>query len=527
MINHDLIISVTVLLLVASVVAFFVSRTRVPYSTALVITGLIISYYKLLPGITLSPDLVLNVFLPILLFESAIMINFNRFRENWMPILFLAIPGVFIAMLVTGSIIHFAIGLPWLYSFLVAVILAPTDTISVLSIFKKLKLPSKLANIMEGEVLLNDGSAIVLFKTILVMLSLSHVNYVLTGLNVIWVILGGVVVGGICGYFVAQLIKPQQDNMVEITLTFVLAFGAYQIAEAIHVSGVIAVVVAGIFIGTYGWRRVLTTSSQIVLASFWQFIAFIVNSIVFLLIGFGINFEVFGANIIAILIAFLAVFIGRIASIYPAFIFFNRLSVLRGTPKYPLNWQHIFVWANIKGSISMAMALSLPAATPHKDLIVSIIFGIVLASLVIQGLTLVPLIKLFKLSNSGIARYDYEYNLAQVLVAKTVQEELEKLFNDGLIPLDMYNRMRSRYQVSYAKSERELRKIHDEVPDIALEQLLSLEEKVLILEKITINNCVRDNIISVENGDQMIDKIDGKLLKVMNRKNLRSYRANK
>lgn len=522
MINHEIIISITILLLIASIVAFIVSRIRVPYSTALVITGLVISYYKLLPGITLSPDLVLNVFLPILLFESAIMININRFRENWVPILFLAVPGVFIAMLVTGSIIHFAIGLPWLYSFLIAVILAPTDTISVLAIFKKLKLPAKLSNIMEGEVLLNDGSAIVLFKTILVMLSLSHVNYILTGLNVVWVIIGGVVVGGICGYFAAQLIKPQQDNMVEITLTFVLAFGAYQIAEAIHVSGVIAVVMAGIFIGTYGWRRVLTTSTQIVLASFWQFIAFVVNSIVFLLIGFGINFELFATNILAVVIAFAAVFIGRIVSIYPAFSLFNRFSLFRG----PINWQHIFVWGNIKGSISMAMALSLPDSTPYKDIIVSIIFGVVLASLVLQGLTLAPLIKFFNLSNTGIAQYDYEYNLAQVLTSRKIQEELDIMYNDGLIPIDIYNRMRSKYQVSYAKAERELRKIHDEVPDIALDQYLSVEEKLLLLEKVTINNCIRDNIISTENGDQMIDKINQKLIKVVNRKNLRNLRTN-
>lgn len=527
MINHEIIISITILLLIASIVAFIVSRIRLPYSTALVITGLVISYYKLLPGISLSPDLVLNVFLPILLFESAIMINFNRFRENFIPIMFLAVPGVFIAMMITGSIIHFALGLPWIYSFLIAVILAPTDTISVLSIFKTLRLPARLSQIIEGETLLNDGSAIVLFKVILAMIAIPQVNYVLVGFNIIWVVIGGIIVGGICGYIVSQLIRPLQDNMVEITLTFVLAFGAYQIAEAIHVSGVIAVVVAGIFIGTYGWRRVLTTSSQIVLASFWQFIAFIVNSIVFILIGFNINFDILGANLIPAAIAFSAMFVGRLISIYPPFILFNKFSTLKGFIEYPIRWQHIFVWANIKGSISMALALSIPASTPYRDLIISIIFGIVLASLVLQGLTLGYVIRMLKLSNTGIAQYDYEYNLAQVLISRKVQEELDVMYNDGLIPIDIYNRMRSKYQVAYAKAERELRKIHDEVPDIALDQYLSVEEKLLLLEKVTISNCIRDNIISTENGDTMLDKIDQKLLKVVNRKNLRNLKANK
>jgi len=486
----------------------------VPYVTGLVLAGLAIT--ELLPRrIGLNDSLILNLFLPILLFEAAINTDISRLRSTIKPIALLAGPGVVISSGVTAVLLKFGLGLAWIPSLLVGVILAITDTVSVIAVFKEVAVPSRLSTIVEGESLFNDGVALVLFSLIVKVDATGSLT-ILDGLQELFVVIaGGSLVGLAVGYLSTGLFLWSDEPFSSILLTVAVALGAFQIGQSLGVSGVVAVVVAGLIVGTIGLSSSISASSRLTLLSFWEAIGFGVNSFIFLLIGLEVDLITLWRTLPAVLLAVLAYQIGRIVSVYPL------LALVRWFDRpIPWRWQHVLFLGNIKGSLSMALALSLPATLEGRSQLIALVFGTVLLSLLGQGVSLPWLVKRLHLSHFSAFRQQIEELQAQLMTAKAAQDELDSLLKSGVLPKSVYEEMRSAYQVQVAGAEKALREIYNRRPDELdvtrgdRTKLDAIRRRLLLAEKGALNEAMRKRILSEEIVRSRLQKIDEQLLKL-------------
>ncbi|OWY67176.1 sodium:proton antiporter [cyanobacterium TDX16] len=504
-----------ILLLVATSVALLSRWLRMPYVAGLVLAGLAIT--ELLPQrIGLDDSLILNLFLPILLFEAAINTDTSRLRNTIKPITLLAGPGVVIASGVITVVLKFGLGLSWIPALLVGVILANTDTVSVIAVFKEVLVPSRLSTIVEGETLFNDIFTLVLFNLVL-NVSVTGSFSILGGLQQLFVaIAGSILVGLALGYLSTGstgLLARMDDSLSSILLTVAVALGTFQIGQALGVSGGVAVVVAGLIFGTIGLVRQISASSKLTLLSFWECASFGVNSFIFLLIGIEINLITLWQTLPAVLLTFLACQVARIISVYGLLIlvrWFDR--------PIPWRWQHVLFIGNIKGSLSMALALSIPTSVAGREQLIAIVFGTVLLSLVGQGLSLPWFIKRLHLSEFSKFRQQIEELQAQLMTAKAAQDELDSLLKSGVLPKAVYEEMRSAYQVRVAGAEKALREIYNRRPndlDATIgdrTKLDAIRRRLLLAEKGALNEAIRKQILSEEIVRSRLQKLDEQLL---------------
>ena len=304
-----------------------------------------------------------------MLFEGSLKLQFRQLRENALPILLLATLGVLVATLVTGFAAHWVLGLPVLVALVFGAITAATDPISVLSIFKEMAVPQRLAVIVEGESLFNDGTAAVLYGILVAGVASGNLG-IWTGVqNFLVEVLGGIALGGGLGYLFSKLTQKIDEPQIEITLTTVLAYSSYLAAQSLHVSGVIATVAAGVTVGNLGTRIGMSPRTRIALWSFWEYVSFVVNSLVFLLIGLQVSVGTLLHAWRPTLLAIGTVCLGPVLSVYGLVPISNLFSL-----KIPLRWQHILVAGGIRGALSLALALSLaqhfslPRTAPGDDL---------------------------------------------------------------------------------------------------------------------------------------------------------------
>lgn len=503
-----------ILLLVATAVALLSRQFRIPYVTGLVLAGLAIANF-LPTRISLDSSLILNLFLPILLFEAAINTDISRLRSTIKPISLLAGPGVIVAAGVTALGLKFAINLDWTTALMLGTLLAITDTVSVIAVFKEVIVPARLITIVEGESLFNDGVALVLFNLILIFHATGSFSLLAATQQFLIVIAGGIFVGLILGYLAAGLLARLDDNLSGILLTVALALGAYQVGHFMGVSGVVAVVVAGLMVGNVGLSRQVSASNQITLYSFWDYAGFGVNTFIFLLIGVELNPASLWKILPAVLLATLAYQIGRILAVYPL------LAVLRWFDRpVPLRWQHVLFLGNIKGSLSMALALSLPVSLVSRSYIIAVVFGAVLLSLVLQGLSLPWLVKRLNLSIFSPARRQAENLRAQLITSKAAQDELNGMLKTGVLPEAVYEEMRSAYQIQITRAEKALRDIYDRwVVEAAVGQgdpsrLNALRRQLLLAEKGALSDALRKRILSETVVKERLKQIDEKLLRL-------------
>ncbi len=391
------------LLLIASGVPMLTRWVRVPYTLALVVVGLVISPMHFLPPVHISPDLILLIFLPALLFEAAWNLKFEHLRANLVPILTLAVFGVALSVGVIGLVVRYGVGLPFSSALLFGAIISATDPVSVLALFRKCGAPERLNFIIECESLFNDGTAAVLFRILLaVAVGAGQAGGVGTlAASSLWefcvVVFGGIAVGAGVGFLSSRLTSHFDDHLLEITLTTIAAYGSFLLAESLHVSPVIAVLLCGLVVGNYGRSKGMSANTQVAVNSFWEFAAFIVNSLVFLLIGLEVSLPALAGHWPHILWAVLATVVSRAVAVYGLMLPIKKL-----TRPIPARWQHVLFWGGLRGSLSVALVLSLPAALPFRGDLIAMTFGTVIFSLLAQGLTISPLLTRLKIKQREV-----------------------------------------------------------------------------------------------------------------------------
>lgn len=505
----ELVIILIILLLIATLVALVTQRLRIPYVTGLVLAGLPITEV-LSRRIGLDPSLVLNLFLPILIFEAAINTEISRLRSTFKPIALLAGPGSILSSAIIAVLVKFGLGLDWIPALLIGVILANTDTVSMIAVFKEIRVPSRLSTIVEGETLFNDAAALISFNLVLVIYATGSLTAVQGVKELLVVSLGGGLVGAVLGYLSLPIFVRLNDPLSSLLLTVALALGTFQIGQFLGVSGAVAVVIAGLVFGNLGLPRSSSASERITLLSFWEYAGFGVNTFIFLLIGIEINPVTLWNILPSILFVILAYQLGRILSVY------LLLAGLRWFDRpIPLRWQHVLVLGNIKGSLSMALAVAIPLTLTGRELIIELVFGSVLFSLVIQGLALPWLIKRLNISRVSEVRQEAGQLQIQLIAAKAAQEELDSLLKSGVLPKAVYEELWASYQARVAESERVLRDFHNQYRAGQLKSdrsgLDTIRRRLLLAEKGAVSDALRKRIVPDNLVPPYIKDLDEKL----------------
>uniref|UniRef100_A0A832M488 Sodium:proton antiporter n=1 Tax=Oscillatoriales cyanobacterium SpSt-402 TaxID=2282168 RepID=A0A832M488_9CYAN len=506
----DLVIILIVLLLIATAVALITQRLRIPYVTGLVLAGLPITDV-LSRRVGLDPSLVLYLFLPILIFEAAINTDISRLRNTFKPIALLAGPGSLLSSAIIAVLVKFGLGLDWIPALLIGVILANTDTVSMIAVFKEIRVPSRLSTIVEGETLFNDAAALVSFNLILVVYATGSLTVTQGIKELLVVALGGAIMGAIVGYLSLPIFVRLNDPLSSLLLTVALALGTFQIGQFLGVSGAVAVVIAGLIFGNLGLPRSASASDRITLLSFWEYAGFGVNTFIFLLIGIEINPWTLWRILPSILLVILAYQLGRVLSVY------SLLSGLRWFDRpIPLRWQHVLFLGNIKGSLSMALALSIPLALPGRNNIIELVFGAVLFSLVGQGLSLPWLIKRLDIGQVSDATEQAGKLQIQLIAAKAAQDELDSLLKTGVLPKAVYEELWASYQARVAESERVLRDLYNQHRARQLDSdrggLDAIRRRLLLAEKGAVTTALRKRIVPEDLVQPYVKELDEKLL---------------
>ena len=392
----DITLTRTVSLLgVAIIVAIIARRLRLPYTVGLVITGIGLAVARLDTGAMLTHDFIFEVVLPPLLFEAALSIDWSELRRDLVVVLTLSTLGVVISAVVVGAgIMHF-LGWPAAPALIFSVLIAATDPIAVIAMFKDTGIKGRLRLLVESESLFNDGVAAVLFALALTWAQAADGGAITTAVVARELALmagGGVFVGIAVGWAAIVLAGRTSDHLVETALTAVAAYGSFLLAEYFHFSGVLATVAAGLLMGNLGVLRelnILSPDGRASVVAAWEFAAFIANSLVFLLIGLrvaSIPFTGLGATALSVAIGL--VLVGRVFTVYPLCLLFRRSAWA-----IPMREQHVLWWGGLRGALALALALALPPSFPLHDEILIVTFGVVVFSVVTQGLTMPLLLR--------------------------------------------------------------------------------------------------------------------------------------
>ena len=385
------------LLIVAIIVALIARRLAFPYTVGLVITGIGLALTRHDMDVVLTHEFIFDVILPPLIFEAAINLHWKELRRDALPILTLALFGTIISAGVVATGMVFGLNWPVAPALLFGVLIAATDPVAVIAMFKDNGIEGRLRLLVESESLFNDGVAAVLFSLVLASILTIHgqaITATEAARTLLFTVGGGIFIGIACAGAAIALAGRTSDHLIASTLTTIAAYGSFLLAEHFHFSGVLATLAAGLLIGNLTIlrdredTRVSQRGREFVLA-LWEFIAFIANSLIFLLIGLtvaGIPFDRFGGVAFVIVIAL--VLLGRALGVYPLCLLF-----VRSRWAIPVSDQHVLWWGGLRGALGLALSLSLPPSLPFRNEILIATFGVVAFSVILQGLTMPPLLR--------------------------------------------------------------------------------------------------------------------------------------
>ena len=444
------------LLLAVAVLAVVARWIRVPYPILLVLGGSALGFAPGVPEVSLDPDLVLLIFLPPLLYAAAFFANLHELRRNVRPIGLLAVGLVAATMVAVAVTVHAVVGLSWAVAFTLGAIVAPTDAVAPLTVVRQLGVPRRIVTVIEGESLTNDWTALVLYRFAVAAVvsgsfSLAEAapRFLLTGL-------GGLAIGLAVGWVIAFVRERLDDPPTEITVSLLTGYAAYLPAEELGFSGVIAAVTVGIFMGSRT-SRVTTPAVRMQGFAVWEILQFLLNAFLFVLIGLQLPAVLEGLGRGGGELAGYAVLVGgvvigvRVAWVF-AFTYLPRVLFRRLGARDPFPpWRQIAAlsWSGMRGGVSLAAALAIPltvdggAPFPERDLIVFLTYAVIVATLVLQGLTLPGVVRALGLEEDGL---DSEEELhARVQTARRARERVEELSGEEWVNADTAVRLRGLY----------------------------------------------------------------------------------
>lgn len=381
---------VVILLLVGSAVAVVVRFVPLPYESVLALIGLIV-------GLTVGPgdlprvggDLILFVLLPGLLFEAGFRLRWPLLRQNLVAVVALATVGVGLTTAVVGALGHWALGLSVPFAILLGAMVAPTDPVAVTALLQRLGMPERLRNLFEAESLANDGTGVVVFTIALTATAAGTLAPASVVLDFVRLAGGGIALGLVIGFAISVVTSRLDDVRVELSLTAVAAYGGYLLGNLAQVSGILVVVSAAIVLGNFGRPHAMSERTREAADIFWDYVAFVLNTSVFVLIGLAVPLRELLDQPEAIVVGVAVALVARAAAVY---LLLPPLAPLR--QRVPMRWQHMLVWGGLRGAVATALALSLTARGDGYEQVRALTYGVVLTSILLQGVTIGPLARL-------------------------------------------------------------------------------------------------------------------------------------
>ncbi|MDX3911129.1 MAG: sodium:proton antiporter [Sphingobium sp.] len=384
--------TVGLLLFVACLVAIISRRIGLPYTVGLVVAGIALSLGGYRSGIQLTPELIFTLLLPPLVFEAALHLHWSQFVREAPLVLNIAFVGTLLSAAVVACGMHWLIGWGWQAALLFGSLIAATDPVSVIAMMKEQDADKRLRFIMESESLVNDAAAAVLFGLCIAWISGESVSAGSIALSLLLTIAGGVLCGLVVAGGLLVIAGRSDDHLVELTLTVLAAYGSFGLAEELEVSGVLAALSAGMLVGNWGPQRSITERGGQSVIRFWDFAAFLTNSVIFLLIGSREADQAMTAYLWPAMAGIILALLGRTVAIYSLGEFYVRSRL-----KITLVTRHLLFWGGLRGALALALALAAPTTLPEHDALVSVAFAVVAFSIFVQGLSFPALLRHSKL----------------------------------------------------------------------------------------------------------------------------------
>jgi len=452
------IILVFSLLIVIVVLATVATRLRLPYAILLVLAGLVLGFIPGLPTIELDPQLLLFLFLPPLIYSSAWLTSWREFRANLRPILLLSVGLVLATTTVVAVVAHALVGLPWPVAFVLGAVVSPTDAVAASATAQSIGLPRRIVTVIEGESMVNDATGLVVYRFAVAAVVTGSFSLALASLQFVLVSIGGLLVGLVVGWPLAWLHRHLDDAPIEIAITLLTPFAAYLLAEVLGVSGVLAVMTAGLYLSRQS-SRFFSSNTRLQANAVWNVLVFLLNGVVFLLIGLqlrGILDALASRAPLSLLwdalLVSLTVIVIRVAWVVPAAFPSHLLRRYLGPREGPPAWRNVLIvaWTGMRGGVSLAAALALPLTIaggglfPERDLVIFLTFCVILATLVGQGLSLGPIIRLLHLPDDESR--EREHAQAHLAAARAALARLDELATEEWIPEEYLTHLRSAYE---------------------------------------------------------------------------------
>jgi CPA1 family monovalent cation:H+ antiporter len=456
-------------------------------------------------GSLMVPNWILTILVPPLIFEAAFHIQFSELRQNLIGILAFAIPGVLLTMLMVGGLVSWGTALPFETALVFGALIAATDPVAVVALFRTMGVPNQLLLMLEGESLFNDGTAIVVFNLMLAIVlgdvSFSAQYFLVDFIKVAG---GGIIVGLLISSLISVVIRYINNHLIEVTMTMVGAYASYLVAEEFHVSGVLAVVIAGLVIGNIG-ERGMTPTTRISLFNVWEFASYMANSFAFLLIGLVIDLPELLSSWRAILIAIAAVLGARAVVIY---------SISHRISNISVKMQHVLYWGGLRGAISLALALSLPVALGSETqlLLQDMTFGVVLFTLLIQGTTMRTVVNRLGLSPRSEIQSNFQQQQARTFASKVALDRAEELYQQGLVSQHTWQIIEPAMRRQLQLRTEAIHEIMHDNRSLEVAEINSTFAEILRTQRSAYNSLLNSGSISEEIFTELVNEIDFALL---------------
>jgi len=498
------------LFILATAAAIAARRLRAPYTVVLVLTGLALGGLNLFPAPHLTRSLLFSVILPGLLFEAAFNLDAQELRKTWITITTLAVPGVIASMTLIAVALSPAVGalslapgFDWKHALVFGALIAATDPVAVVALFHSIGAPRHLTTLLEGESLLNDGTAIVFFTLSLALVTGTHTTAGALLFQFASIVGGGAIIGMVIGVAASLLMRQLHESMVEIAVTTVAAYGSFVAADTLHSSGVIATVVAGILCGNLGARRGMAASTRVALETFWQYVTFALNSIVFLLIGFEVRLSQLLHYWVPILVAYYVVTLSRAAVLT-----IGQMLLRWSGERFPWRWSVVLTWGGLRGALAMVLALSLPQEFAYRDLIVSMTFGVAVISILVQGLTMSSLLARLGIVRKAADRVAFEIRRGRIQAAEAALSEIDRISHQNAAAPRLLDDLREEYRQIKRKAEQELRELGADSRPAARLDLREIRMRILRIERDRVMQAYRKGELRTASRDTLLADID-------------------